>query len=162
MEVIGILWVLALNYLFLFSYWCLKPKRKKDYSLQILQWDQSRQIRMSLFHWHANKLNNKDFIKEDSKNEGIYLSEQQKAISLCYTCQLPGFVKTHKTLFSYVYFLFVWDPEHWFGRLAEENTRVTNSFDNWHNSETSLSDFLETLVRTFSTLLQKVVDYPVI
>lgn len=104
MEVIGILRVLELSYLFLFSYWCFKPKRKKDYSLQILQWDQSRQIRMSLFDWHANKLNNKDFIKEDSKNEGIYLSEQQKAISLCYTCQLPGFVKAHKTLFSYVYF----------------------------------------------------------
>lgn len=39
---------------------------------------------------------------------------------------------------------------------------MTNSFNNWRNSETSLSDFLETLVKTFSTLLQKVVDYPVI
>lgn len=162
MEVIGILRVLELSYLFLFSYWFFKPKRKKDYSLQILQWDQSRQIRMSLFDWHANKLNNKDFIKEDSKNEGIYLSEQQKAIVFVIPVSSLGLWKHTKRSFLMCIFLFVWDPEHWFGRLAEENTRVTNSFNNWRNSETSLSDFLETLVKTFSTLLQKVVDYPVI
>lgn len=160
MEVIGILRVLELSYLFLFSYWFFKPKRKKDYSLQILQWDQSRQIRMSLFDWQTQQ--QRFHQRRFKKMKGfIYLSSKKPLVFVIPVSSL-GLWKHTKRSFLMCIFLFVWDPEHWFGRLAEENTRVTNSFNNWRNSETSLSDFLETLVKTFSTLLQKVVDYPVI